>query len=263
MGAALALAFLLPFGCVQALGISDVPKPTADASVADGAVQSCVQGVNCGGQCVDVKSDASHCGACGKTCDAKSRCVQGLCKPKPSAGCSDGQRDAFVDAERFPGVAGCLAKFGESSLRAPKSGTGPCGDDLIDAEGRPGKSCATPADACEAGWHLCAAAPDQPGATPLGPKDVTNRLPEARHCLQEPGGAFAFAWVNEDCQDPCGTGPGHGAACCGEKCVKQVGSCVYPNATAWVGVGASDGHIHSCGSILSDVDDRGVLCCQD
>lgn len=37
--------------------------------------------IACGGACVDVQTDPSHCGACGVRCAAGARCVAGSCVP--------------------------------------------------------------------------------------------------------------------------------------------------------------------------------------
>ena len=70
-------------------------------------------------------------------------------KGKPEdVGCADGQREGFANLERFPNVAGCLARWeGKKNLREVPSKKA-CGDDMK------GK-CKAPADACAPGWHLC------------------------------------------------------------------------------------------------------------
>ncbi len=46
----------------------------------------------CGGTCVDLSSDALHCGACNTTCDAGASCVSGLCGCPSSAPLTCGLR---------------------------------------------------------------------------------------------------------------------------------------------------------------------------
>ncbi len=163
----------------------------------------------------------------------------------PSVGCSDGVRDAFTSLLLFPTVAGCKAAYAQHSLRDPKTGT-KCGNDV-------GKACPVPADACDVNWHLC-------GTPPYGPTDVSSRLTAAQ-CNEEPGGEYAIALGDQSCE-PCGPGGGSGAACCGANCIQQNGSCIYPNATKWVGM--ISGRPNLCGQIQNDFPgSNGVLCCKD
>src|SRR5262245_35207810 len=65
-----------------------------------------------------------------------------------TVGCSDGEREGYVDDARFATIAACSATWvGDLDLRAAPTGA-LCGDDL--------GSCAVPADACAPGWHICA-----------------------------------------------------------------------------------------------------------
>jgi hypothetical protein len=127
-------------------------------------------------------------------------------------------------------------------MRAAATGVA-CGNSLA--------QCTTPANACGAGWHVCA-------TPPYGPTDVSERLTQAQ-CLSQPG-AYAIAVGDQNCE-PCASGAGNGAACCGADCVQQNGKCIYPLSTAWFGV--IDGHINGCSSIESRYSGRGVLCCRD
>lgn len=54
----------------------DVPTPTDVPSV-------CPSGrTRCGSACVDLQTDATHCGRCGNTCTAGRSCVLGACDPR-------------------------------------------------------------------------------------------------------------------------------------------------------------------------------------
>jgi hypothetical protein len=67
----------------------------------------------CGGTCVDVASNADHCGACDYACEAGLACSQGACAPKPVvtgvvapfAFALDAQSVYFVTPVRGPGEA--------------------------------------------------------------------------------------------------------------------------------------------------------------
>lgn len=42
--------------------------------------------INCGGECVDLQTDARHCGGCGTPCGEEQSCFQGMCAVGGSAG---------------------------------------------------------------------------------------------------------------------------------------------------------------------------------
>jgi hypothetical protein len=157
-----------------------------------------------------------------------------------ATGCSDGDREAFLDGSSFPAIAGCAANWPESALDAPKSGVA-CGNSLGE--------CLVPADACDRGWHVC-------GVPPYGPTDVSAKI-TADQCAAQ-SGEFAMAVGDIACA-PCSTASG--AACCGSLCIQQGGSCVFPSRTAWFGV--IDGHVNLCSDIIAAYAHQGVLCCRD
>lgn len=157
------------------------------------------------------------------------------------SGCSDGTREAFLPMSAWPNLAGCTATWPRASLRAAKTGA-PCGFQL--------GQCAAPADACGDGWHVCA-------SPPYAPTEISEQA-TADECAAQPG-AYVAAVGDQACE-PCSEA-GHGAACCGNGCVQQNGSCIYPGQTAWFGV--YNGYKNVCGAIESDLAQRGVLCCRD
>jgi len=189
---------------------------------------------------VDLSSSIANCGGCGKAfaCAEDETCEAGECVSV--SGCSDRTREGFLPASSWPRLAGCTAKWPRSSLRAAKTGA-VCGFEL--------GMCQVPADACGKGWHLCA-------IPPFGPAEVSEQA-TAEECAAQPG-AFVAAVGDQSCE-PCSE-QGSGAACCGERCVQQSGSCIYPGRTAWFGV--YNNHINRCGDIESNLVQRGVLCCK-
>jgi hypothetical protein len=209
------------------------------AIICDGDTANCNHEASDGCE-VDLSSSPANCGGCGKAfaCGADEACEQGECVSR--TGCSDGTREAFVPATRWPHLAGCTAKWPMSSLRAQKTGSA-CGYDL--------GACQVPADACGSGWHVCA-------IPPFGPTEVSSQA-TAEECAAQPG-AFVAAVGDQFCE-PCSEG-GDGAACCGERCVQQHGNCIYPGMTAWFGV--YNEHKNVCGAIESDLVQRGILCCR-
>ena len=189
---------------------------------------------------VDLSSSHANCGGCGQAfaCAEDEACEGGACVSL--SGCSDRTREGFLPASQWPRLAGCTAKWPMSSLRTAKTGAA-CGFELA--------VCQVPADACGKGWHVCA-------MPPFGPAEVSEQA-TAEECAAQPG-AFVAAVGDQMC-DPCSE-QGSGAACCGQRCVQQNGSCIYPGLTAWFGV--HNNHINRCGDIESDLVQRGVLCCK-
>ena len=168
-------------------------------------------------------------------------------------GCADGRREAFLDAGRYPAIAGCLGVWaGRQSLRSAPTGRA-CGDGL--------GPCAAPADLCAAGWHVCGSG----GAV----ADLRQVSPEA--CEQAGGGRFV-AGISH-CQDQHGctvdprpqanyacypTGWCSQPVCCGRDC-GEFGPCrdgVWPQQTH-IPFGQNQG----CGSTESRRA-SGVLCCR-
>lgn len=90
-----------------ACGVPVVERTAQDrpaSTVAVGAVvpadplmsgtNSCATGeLMCGGRCIDVTSNPSHCGACGNTCDLGRECVMGAC----ASGCATSLTECGVD----------------------------------------------------------------------------------------------------------------------------------------------------------------------
>ena len=76
-------------------------------------------------------------------------------------GCADGTCEGFVDEVAFPHIASYAATWtGELDLRAPRTGSA-CGGAL--------QPCASPADACATGWHVCATSGDVSELLAIGP----------------------------------------------------------------------------------------------
>jgi len=76
--------------------------------------------------------------------------------PLSEAGCSDGQREGFLDQQRFPCIAACSSSWSEPGVvgKAKVCG-GLAGDDFDTNPVR----CSV-ADACAAGWHVCSTSAD-------------------------------------------------------------------------------------------------------
>jgi len=179
----------------------------------------------------------------GGSCDGAGRCV--------TPGCADGTREGFEDAASFPTIASCAGDWpGRQSLRSPRSGEA-CGDDLGD--------CATPADLCAPGWHVCMV---QGNA-----EDLHGRVSDVV-CDSELAGEGVFVAASSHCsvRDACGYheplpcwGRGYcsEAVCCGTGC--GLGGCTD---AVWEGTTSIAPDINrGCGRAGNNV--HGVLCCMD
>lgn len=244
--------FALVVACTSFSGDPATPladaRPPSNLDERDAAL-ACDAAV-CDGQCVPLGT-LENCGACGDTCSPEQFCWGGRCRNAEPSGCSDGKRDAFLDAAVFTEIAGCYVAFERtSSLRMPRSAPdASCGFELE-------RPCKSPADACARGWHVC-------GIPPFGAEDLRSRL-TAEQCNGEPGSfgnAALVAALGDQACEPCNTTMGKGAVCCGKSCVQQKGSCVYPDATAWYGAYASVAQL--CAAISMKTAESGVLCCLD
>lgn len=189
---------------------------------------------------VDLTSSRDNCGGCGKAfaCATDQVCENRTCISL--SGCSDGTREGFLPIASWPHIAGCTAQWPRGSLRDAKTGSA-CGFES--------SVCNVPADACGIGWHVCA-------IPPFGPSEVSDQATQ-EECAAQPG-AYAIAVGDQSCE-PCTTA-GAGAACCGDGCVQQNGSCLYPDMTAWFGM--INNYVNKCGAIESALEGRGVLCCR-
>jgi hypothetical protein len=160
-------------------------------------------------------------------------------------GCADGTREGFGDVLAFPNIAACATTWsGALDMRAAPSGVA-CGNDLA--------ACAAPADACVAGWHLCASDGSIDQVVAVGPAA----------CSMAGSGAFAAAASHIVANPPCTyanpgawTCVGYEPFCCGTGCMRP--NCrdgMWPGMTLEVMGGGA------CNALpASGVD--GVLCCR-
>ncbi|TAK24310.1 MAG: hypothetical protein EPO40_24270 [Myxococcaceae bacterium] len=151
-------------GCGAEGGI-EVPLRTADAGAADvGVDPRCPTGqLTCGGTCVDPRSNALHCGACGRACASAASCVNGACQvtcPMGQAVCDDRCVDLQSNALSC-GACGRPCGAGEgcamgACVRGCPSPRATCGgqcvDLLVDAQncGACGRACPA-SQSCTAG----------------------------------------------------------------------------------------------------------------
>jgi hypothetical protein len=182
------------------------------------------------------------------------RISQGVRGDPAKVGCADGQREAFVDGEEYPAIAGCLGSWtGAKNMRARPTGR-TCGDDAT--------PCAVPSDLCAPGWRVCGST----GAI----ADV--RRVSADQCEKAGGGRFSAAISHCETQDGCvydtrargdypcfAQGWCSETVCCGADC-GDFGACrdgVWPGKTH-IAQGVDQG----CGATTSQRA-GGILCCHD
>ena len=168
------------------------------------------------------------------------------------SGCSDGAREAFVDVQLYPTIAGCAATWvGTLSLRAAPT-TVACGDDN-------GADCGVPADACAAGWHVCGKsgaiaeltvlAADEcknagPGRFAAGMSHCTNNVDTCEYAATLPCFDEGF------CSEP---------VCCGDGCILPgCSDGVWPAGGTLIAADNGTG----CNKFSTD-DTSGVMCCKD
>ncbi len=172
----------------------------------------------CDGECVDLTSDAAHCGACAEACSlpgATSRCEGGSCAIDfCDAGVDDCNGIASDGCETALGTAGDCAACGDSCS-------------FPHADGRcEGGTCAL--GRCRAGWDDCNGSPGDGCETALG---------EDGNCTS----------CGDRCRRPHAVGSCTGLACQIDACEAGWGDC---NGTAGDGceteLGTTD-HCTSCG----------------
>jgi hypothetical protein len=99
------------------------------------------------------------------------------CSAHCDEGCSDGTREAFLDAGTWPALAGCQATWSVT----------------FSADGGSG----SPVAACSAGWHLCS-------------QDEVTARAAPEDCAAQPGVFAAFGLNVEGQNITCPQGPCHG-----------------------------------------------------
>jgi hypothetical protein len=166
-------------------------------------------------------------------------------------GCSDGEREGYLDTATYPTIAACKAAWtGALDLRAVPTGAA-CGNGL--------GLCAAPTDACATGWHICARSGDVTELHVLDAAEcnggvVGRYVAASGHCVSNgctypvPPQLFTCLGDVNYCVEP---------ICCGDDCEVPPTSCadgVWAGATR-VGHG-------SCGNMPSTTRE-GVLCCRD
>jgi len=72
-----------------------------------------------------------------------------------TSGCSDGTREAFIDAVRFPSVAGCSGGWSVPGVLTVRSMAPECTRTAGNDSSNPSGAGCTVEDLCADGWHVC------------------------------------------------------------------------------------------------------------
>jgi hypothetical protein len=196
---------------------TDTCPPCAVDKDGDGYGEGCVLGPDC-----DDERAAVHPGAteiCGNGLDDDCNqatsddcptdpCAQGGC----GAGCADGAREGFVDAAKYPAIAGCAGGWtvpGVAQESAPTCALG-AGDDGAN----PGGDGCSASDLCAPGWHVCRTA-----------REVATHSPDGCAGGDVDGLFFATRQSGNGCGE-CSVSANPADACSGDTCLT---SC-YPTS---------------------------------
>lgn len=190
--------------------------------------------------------------------------------PDPTCGCSDGFREAFIDRDAQPNLAGCAGAFDVPGVTTDASLAPACdrqaGDD---GANRNGMGCSVE-DLCSAGWHVCKSAAE------LGARSTTGG------CEAADPGTPAF-WLTRQAQtgsldggapDECAAAPAiHNLTGCGSLGQPSAASCApllrtmrqddcIPTQAWYCGDGVENGLDEARIVRKTRVAEGGVVCCR-
>jgi hypothetical protein len=84
----------------------------------------------------------------------------------PVSGCSDGSREGFIDAAKYPQIAGCSGGFSVPGLLGALKST--CGFNSGNNSPNPSGNGCSAGDLCAPGFHVCRSAADVKAHSPTG-----------------------------------------------------------------------------------------------
>jgi len=87
--------------------------------------------------------------------------------PSP-AGCSDGTREAYIDVNAEPAIAGCSGGFSVAGVVSVASLTPACGRVSGNDSSNPSGTGCSVADLCAVGWHVCESSADVASSASTG-----------------------------------------------------------------------------------------------
>lgn len=156
-------AFLSTLACLALAGCSS-------SSGADAGTTCAPPLVACGGACVDLRSDPSHCSQCGLACAGSQACVKGACFAKTCASATCTETQVCVDSvciDRLCVAAGCSSdQVCEAGVCKPKPTCTPGGACV------PDEPCRTGSVTCTGNVAACVADNDLEDGTSCGEDQV-------------------------------------------------------------------------------------------
>ena len=190
-----------------------------------------------------------------ETCDSgKDNDCDG--KTDEGCGCSDGSREGFTDAAKYPGIAGCSGGWSVKGILTAKSPKCGLKSGNSSANGT-GKGCAAE-DLCAAGWHIC-----------KSPAEVKSRSSTGCSGVASSGSLFFSTRQSGPGSGSCGSGA-NDIFGCGTYGAAPSGNCSPLNRFGH-NLCSALGSPWSCGSngyqeannvIKSSSAKGGVLCCK-
>lgn len=114
------------------------PAPQSAPAPCPGGVCACGTKKQCGASCVDLSTDPTSCGACGKTCAANQACVAGVCQLARLDRCTTTLGLQSGIKGRYQPQLGCVQKDGVVVTPAPAwaTTTAPTAMCAIEAQSR-------------------------------------------------------------------------------------------------------------------------------
>jgi hypothetical protein len=185
--------------------------------------------------------------------------------PDPTCGCADGFREAFLDRQTQPNIAGCAGAFDVPGVTtaeslAPACGRG-AGDDAVN---KAGVGCSVE-DLCSAGWHVCKSAVEVAARSTTGgcesPDPSTNAFWLTRQS-ETPGGECAAPVVIDNLVGCGNLGEPAAASCAPLLRVLSVNDCI-PSAAWYCGDGPKDEPSEATLVKKTGLAEGGALCCRD
>jgi hypothetical protein len=194
---------------------------------------------------VDVPHDVPDCRMVPSLCDDHSFCTTDICQPNglcehttivcsdpdpctsdqcdpaigcvfpniECGGCADGRRDAFLDRDRYPDIAGCSGGF---QIRGLATEAGPsCGFAAGDDGPNPNGFGCSATDLCAPGFHVCRSASDVARHSMDGCRGAGDAPPSAFFASRQTGPGClecatgtASGCTPDSCRSDCAPTPG-------------------------------------------------------
>lgn len=204
------------------------------------------------------------------TVDETSSRPSSAATTRTESGCSDGQREGFVDVAREPRIAGCGGAFSVPGVISPRPTCARKAGD--DSENASGVGCSV-ADLCAEGWHVCrdftdvalhASSQSCDGA--VGPGDkaffVTQQSgPGACRCGEGTNDLFGCGNLAVEPKAFCGAGRGIASAGDGCGALTFSGDLCFALGASWRC--GSDGNAEATNVVKPAVTGGGALCCKN